>query len=300
MSSINIEDKVKSNGGSNMVRKLLAVGLIWLIFGINLAVAAENVVIKGSTTVLPVAQAALEAYMKAHPGVNISLSGGGSGDGIKALIDKSTDIATSSREIKDKEVALAREKGVNPVAHTIAIDALTPIVHPKNKVNGLTIDQLSQIYQGKITNWKEVGGDDLTIIVVSRDSSSGTFESWGHLVLNNAKVTPKAQLQASSGAVVQAVSKNRYAIGYVGIGYVNKAVKGLSVNGITASEKTALSKEYPIARPLYMYTNGQPTGEAANFIKFVLSPAGQKLVGKEGFIPVTGEVKEKPSRKGKK
>jgi len=283
-----------------MVRKLLAVGLIWLIFGTSLAVAAENLVIKGSTTVLPVAQAALEAYMKAHPGVNISLSGGGSGDGIKALIDKSTDIANSSREIKDKEITLAKEKGVNPVAHTIAIDALTPIVHPKNKVNGLTIDQLSQIYQGKITNWKEVGGDDLKIIVVSRDSSSGTFESWGHLVLNNAKVTPKAQLQASSGAVVQAVSKNRYAIGYVGIGYIDKAVKGLTVNGITASAKTALSKEYPIARPLYMYTNGQPTGEAANFIKFVLSPAGQKLVVKEGFIPITGEAKEKPSKKVKK
>jgi len=283
-----------------MVRKLLAVGLLWLIFGTNLAVAAQNVVIKGSTTVLPVAQAALEAYMKTHPGINISLSGGGSGDGIKALVDKSTDIANSSREIKDKEITLAKEKGVSPVAHTIAIDALTPIVHPKNKVNGLTIDQLSQIYQGKITNWKEVGGDNLQIIVVSRDSSSGTFESWGHLVLNNAKVTPKAQLQASSGAVVQAVSKNRYAIGYVGIGYIDKAVKGLTVNGIPASAKTALSKEYPIARPLYMYTNGQPEGVVADFIKFVLSPAGQKLVVKEGFIPIIGEAKEKPLKKGKR
>ena len=283
-----------------MVKKLLAVGMICLIFCVSQAVAAENVVIKGSTTVLPVAQAALEAYMKAHPGVNISLSGGGSGDGIKALIDKSTDIANSSREIKDKEITLAKEKGVNPVAHTIAIDALTPIVHPKNKVNGLTIDQLSQIYQGKITNWKEVGGDNLQIIIVSRDSSSGTFESWGHLVLNNAKVTPKAQLQASSGAVVQAVSKNRYAIGYVGIGYIDKAVKGLTVNGIPASAKTALSKEYPIARPLYMYTNGQPEGVVADFIKFVLSPAGQKLVVKEGFIPIIGEVKEKPLKKGKR
>ena len=274
--------------------------MICLIFCVSPAVAAENVVIKGSTTVLPIAQAVLEAYMRAHPGVNISLSGGGSGDGIKALIDKSTDIANSSREIKDKEITLARVKGVNPVAHTVAIDAIVPIVNPRNKVQGLTIDQLSQIYQGKITNWKDVGGDDLTIIVVSRDSSSGTFESWGHLVLNNAKVTPKAQLQASSGAVVQAVSKNRYAIGYVGIGYIDKAVKGLTVNGIQASAKTALSKEYPVARPLYMYTSGQPTGEAANFIKFVLSPAGQKLVVKEGFVPITGEAKEKTSKKVKK
>jgi phosphate transport system substrate-binding protein len=300
MSSINIEDKVKSNGGSNMVRKLLAVGMICLIFCASQAVAAEKIVIKGSTTVLPIAQAALEAYMKAHPGVNISLSGGGSGDGIKALIDKSTDIANSSREIKDKEITLAKEKGVSPVAHTVAIDAIVPIVNPRNKVQGLTIDQLSQIYQGKITNWKEVGGDDLTIIAVSRDSSSGTFESWGHLVLNNARVTAKAQLQASSGAVVQAVSKNRYAVGYIGLGYVNVSVKALSVNGITASAKTALSKEYPVARPLYMYTSGQPTGEAANFIKFVLSPAGQKLVVKEGFVPITGEAKEKTSKKVKK
>jgi len=274
--------------------------MMCLIMGTNLAIAAESIVIKGSTTVLPIAQAALEAYMKAHPGVNISLSGGGSGDGIKALIDRSTDIATSSREIKAKEVELAKSKGINPVAHAVAIDALTPIVHPKNRINGLTIDQLSQIYQGKIKNWNEVGGDNLQIIVVSRDSSSGTFESWGHLVLNNAKVTPKAQMQASSGAVVQAVSKNRYALAYVGIGYINKSVKALTVNGVQASAKTALSKEYPVARPLYMYTNGQPTGEAANFIKFVLSPAGQKLVAKEGFVPITDEVKGKPSKKGKK
>jgi len=264
------------------------------------AAFAESIVIKGSTTVLPIAQAALEAYMKAHPGVNVSLSGGGSGDGIKAMIDKSTDIATSSREIKAKEVELAKSKGVNPVAHAVAIDALTPIVHPKNRINGLTIDQLSQIYQGKIKNWKEVGGDDLQIVVVSRDSSSGTFESWGHLVLNNARVTPKAQLQASSGAVVQAVSKNRYAISYVGIGYLNKSVKPLTVNGVQASAKTALAGEYPIARPLYLYTNGHPTGEVSRFIKFVLSPAGQKIVARAGFVPVTGEVREKPSKKGKK
>jgi len=279
--------------------KQLLLGSLCLLFSAG-AAFAESIVIKGSTTVLPIAQAALEAYMKAHPGVNVSLSGGGSGDGIKAMIDKSTDIATSSREIKAKEVELAKSKGVNPVAHAVAIDALTPIVHPKNRINGLTIDQLSQIYQGKIKNWKEVGGDDLQIVVVSRDSSSGTFESWGHLVLNNARVTPKAQLQASSGAVVQAVSKNRYAISYVGIGYLNKSVKPLTVNGVQASAKTALAGEYPIARPLYLYTNGHPTGEVSRFIKFVLSPAGQKIVARAGFVPVTGEVMEKPSKKGKK
>jgi phosphate transport system substrate-binding protein len=283
-----------------MVKKILLLSMMCVILSFGSVAAAENVVIKGSTTVLPIAQAALEAYMKAHPGVNISLSGGGSGDGIKALIDKSTDIATSSREIKPKEIELAKNKGVAPVAYTVAIDALTPIVHPKNKVNGLTIDQLSQIYQGKIRNWQEVGGDNLQIVVVSRDSSSGTFESWGHLVLSNAKVTPRAQLQASNGAVVQAISKNRYAIGYIGIGYLNKSVKPLAVNGVHASAKTALAKEYPIARPLYMYTNGQPTGEVAKFVNFVVSPEGQKLVTKAGFVPISAEEKRKPLKKGRK
>jgi phosphate transport system substrate-binding protein len=266
--------------------KTIILAMAMFLAGQLPVMAAGTVVIKGSTTVLPIAQAASEAYMKAHPGINISLSGGGSGDGIKALIDKSTDIANSSRDMKKEEIELAKTKGVNPTEHIVAIDAIVPIVNPKNKVKGLSIDQLSQIYQGKITNWKEVGGDDLAIVVVSRDSSSGTFESWGHLILSGSKVTPRAQMQASNGAVVQAVSKNRYAIGYIGIGYLNKSIKGLTVNGVTASAKTALDKSYPVARPLFMYTNGKPAGETANFIKFLLGPAGQKIVQKEGFVPL--------------
>jgi phosphate transport system substrate-binding protein len=250
------------------------------------AAFAENIVIKGSTTVLPIGQVTLEAYMKANPGANISLSGGGSGEGIKALIDKSTDIANSSREIKKAELELAKSKGVQPMETVVAIDAIVPIVNPRNKVKDLTVDQLSQIYQGKITNWKEVGGENLEIVVISRDSSSGTFEAWGELVLKGAKVSPRAQMQASSGAIVQAVSKNRYALGYIGLGYIDKSVKVLTVNGVQASDKTALSKEYPVSRFLYMYTNGEPKGETAKYIQFVLSPAGQALVKKEGFVPL--------------
>jgi phosphate transport system substrate-binding protein len=269
---------------------LLALG--FLLAGAGAAVA-ETVVIKGSTTVLPIVQAALEAYMKANPGAKISLSGGGSGEGIKALIDGSTDIANSSREIKSAEVELAKSKGVEPKEIAVAIDAIVPIVNPKNRVKDLTIDQLSQIYQGKITNWKEVGGEDLQIVVISRDSSSGTFEAWAEMVLNKAKVTPKAQLQASNGAIVQAISKNKYAIGYIGFGYINKTVKPLTVNGVAASAKTALSKEFPVSRHLYMYTNGEPKGETAKFIKFVLSAEGQKLVAKEGFVPLPADKKGK-------
>jgi phosphate transport system substrate-binding protein len=276
--------------------KQLVLAALCLIIGTGTALA-ENIVIKGSTTVLPIAQVTLEAYMKANPGVNISLSGGGSGEGVKALIDKSTDIANSSREIKDNEIKLAKSKGVNPVETIVAIDAIVPIVNPKNKVMNLSVDQLSQIYQGKITNWKEVGGDNLQIVVISRDSSSGTFEAWAEMVLHKAKVTPRAQMQASNGAIVQAVSKNKYAIGYIGLGYINKAVKPLTVNGVQGTAKTAISKEYPVARPLYMYTNGQPAGEPAKFIKFILSPAGQKLVAKAGFVPLAGSKIK--SKKGK-
>ena len=279
----------------NVIKKS-ALGLVMLCLMAGTALAADSVVIKGSTTVLPVAQGTLEAFMKANPDVQMSLSGGGSGEGIKALIDKTTDIATSSREIKDKEVELAKSKGVNPVAHVVAFDAIIPVVHPKNKVSNLTIDQLSQIYQGNITNWKEVGGDDLKIVVISRDSSSGTFESWDHFVMKKAKVTPRAQMLASNGALVTAVSKNRYAIAYLGIGYVNKSVKPLQVKGVTASIQTAMSKEYPFSRELYMYTNGEPQGQTAKYISFVKSADGQKIVAKEGFVPLS-DVKKTGKRK---
>ena len=259
--------------------------------------AGSSIVIKGSTTVLPIAQGTLEAFMKKHPEVQISLSGGGSGEGIKALIDKTTDIATSSREIKKEEIELAKTKNVNPVANVVANDAIVPVVNPKNKVKNLSVDQLSQIYQGKITNWKEVGGEDLKIVVISRDSSSGTFESWDHFVMKKAKVAPQAQMLASNGAIVTAVAKNRYAISYLGIGYVNKSVKPLQVNGITASIATALSKEYPFSRELYMYTDGDATGDVAKYIAFVKSAEGQKIVVKEGFVPLVDSKKTGKSNK---
>ncbi len=260
--------------------------MVLVLFTASLSMAADSIVIKGSTTVLPISQAALEAYMKTNKGVQISLSGGGSGEGIKALIDKTCDIGNSSRSIKKEEIALATAKGVKPLAHVVAYDALIPIVHPQNKVKGLSTDQLSLIYQGKITNWKEVGGDDLKIVVISRDSSSGTFESWDHFVMKKNKVTPRAQMLASNGAVVTAVAKNRYAISYAGMGYLNKNVKALEVNGVAASAATALSKQYPYSRELYMYTDGEPQGEVAKFIAFLKSAEGQKIVQKEGFVPI--------------
>lgn len=267
--------------------RILTVGLAcaFLLTG-TAAIAKETIVVNGSTTVLPIGQATAEAYMKKNPGVNLSISGGGSGNGIKALVDKTTQIAMSSRQMKKEEIELAKSKGINPVEHTVAIDALTPIVHPSNPVKDLSIEQLSLIYQGKIRNWKEVGGKDMQIVIISRDTSSGTYESWQEKILHKEKVSPKAQLQASSGAVVQAVSKNRYTIGYIGIGYLNKSVKAVTVNGVVANDTNALKGTYPIARPLYMYTDGEPKGAAADYLKFVKGKEGQQIVKKEGFVPI--------------
>jgi len=250
-------------------------------------VLAGSLVIKGSTTVLPIAQKVAEVYMQQNPDVKISISGGGSGNGIKALIDGSTDIADSSRFIKDKEVKLAVEKGQYPVPFAVAYDCIVPVVHPSNSVGNLTMEQLKAVYKGEIKNWKDMDGPDSPIVVISRDTSSGTYEVWHNKVMKKERVFPGALLQASNGAIVQAVSKNKNAMGYIGLGYMDESVKPLTVNGIKGSEETTLNGTYPISRPLFMFTNGWPTGDTLNFINFVLHPEkGQKYVGEAGFVPL--------------
>jgi len=266
-----------------MIRQFVSLAILGLMLASSI-VSAEELVINGSTTVLPIAQKAAEVFMKEHQGVSISVSGTGSGDGIKALIDGTTDIANASRFIKDSEVTQAIENGVFPVAHRVALDSIVPVVHPKNPVKDLTMEQLKGIYTGGITNWKEVGGDDKEIVVISRDTSSGTYEVWHTLVLEKERVTAKASLLASNGAVVMAVSKNAYAMGYIGLGYVNKEVKVVKVGGITPTADTTRSGEYPIARPLFMFTEGWPKGVILDFINFIVSPAGQKLVEEAKYV----------------
>ncbi len=248
---------------------------------------AGSLQINGSTTVLPIAQKVAEAYMKEHPDVSISVSGGGSGEGIKAIIDGTTNVANSSRFIKDEEVKLAVEKGSYPVPFAIAYDCIVPVVSPDNTVSDLSLDQLKSIYKGEVKNWKELGGPDRPIVVISRDTSSGTYEVWEEKVMKKERVFPGALLQASSGAVSQAISKNKNAIGYLGIGYVDKNVKALSVNGIVGNEETTLNGKYPISRPLFMFTRGWPSGDTLNFINYVMNPQqGQKLVKEAGFVPL--------------
>ena len=270
------------------MKRLLTFSLL-LLAGLSVSgmAHAADISINGSTTVLPVMQKVSEQYMAEYPDAKLALSGGGSGNGIKALIDGLTDVAMSSREIKESEVEQARAKGVNPVQISIAVDAIVPVVHPDNKVAGLSSDELRGIFMGTITNWKEVGGDDARIVVISRDTSSGTYETWESMIMKGERVAPSALLQASNGAVVQAVAKNRNAIGYIGIGYLDSSTKGLQVNGKTATPATALSKEWPLSRELYVYVNGEPSGEIKRLIDYVLDPQkGQKAVAEVGFVPL--------------
>ena len=252
------------------------------------AMAAEHeIVINGSTTVLPVMQKIAEAFMGANPDINLAISGGGSGNGIKALNEGLCQIAMSSRDIKASEREEAASKNVKPYRITIAMDALVPVVHPDNPVNVLTVEQLREIYMGKITNWKELGGEDDKIVVISRDTSSGTYETWEETIMKKEKVAPQALLQASNGAVVQTVSRNKKAIGYIGFGYLNDSLKKVDVNGMTASAQTALDGTWPITRELYLFTNRKPEGSVQKLIDFTLDPQkGQKYVLETGYIPL--------------
>jgi len=253
-----------------------------------LASASQTeIIINGSTTVLPVMQRAGEAFMAANPDVTLAISGGGSGNGIKALNEGLCHVAMSSRDIRAGEVEQGKARGVNAVKIPVAIDALVPIVHPNNPVQNLTKEQLRDIYAGRITNWKAVGGRDENIVVVTRDTASGTFETWQDVIMGKENVFPRALLQASSGSVVQAVTGNPRALGYVGFGYLNDRIKKLNVNGIEATPASAVSGQWPIARELYVFTNGKPEGAIKRLMDFILDPQkGQKAVAEIGFIPL--------------
>jgi len=244
----------------------------------------KKVIIEGSTTVLPIAQAAAETFMRQNPETDIVVRGGGSGVGIASLIDKTCDIADSSRAIKDSELDKAVTNGVDPRAHVIAMDGIVLIVNPANSLNALSKKQIKDIYTGSISNWKELGGNDEKIVVVSRDSSSGTFEAFGTLVLGGAKVRPEALLQASNQAVASVIARTQGAIGYVGLGYISSEVKALQVDGVMPSKETVLTDKYPVSRPLYMYTNGAANGTTKDFIDFIMSKEGQKIVDEQGYV----------------
>ena len=257
------------------------------------AFAAQQVIINGSTTVLPVVQKAGEAFMASHPGTELSISGGGSGNGIKALIEKQCDVAMSSRDIKDKEKDAAAKNGITPLRTAIAIDAIVPVVHPANKVGALTLAQLRDIYTGKVTNWKDLGGEDAQIVAISRDTSSGTFESWEELVMNKERVSPRALMQASNGSVVQTISKNKNAIGYVSLASVDeeKGIKAVKVDGTEATEENVANGTYTVQRPfVQIYKKGSTDPLIKAWFEFLASDEGQKIIADKGLVPQEIEV----------
>jgi phosphate transport system substrate-binding protein len=267
---------------------VLLVSLL-LLFNVSPLQAQEKIVIDGSTTVGPIAKAFAEYYMGMNKDVNITVSESGSGNGAKSLINSVCDIGDMSRFMKDDEFKAAVEKGVFPTFHVVALDGLPILVHPGNPVSSLTIEQVRDIYMGKITNWKEVGGPDKKIVMISRDTNSGTYETFEEKVMNKEKIAESAEYVGSNGAVRARVQSTPAAIGYAGLGFVDNTVKALTINGVYPSKKTVISGKYPIARPLYMVTNGYPAmgSHVYQFITIYLSPKGQEIVERIGFVPVT-------------
>lgn len=278
-----------------------------LLFSSSIAFAASNVIqMKGSDTMVNLGQAWAEEFMHRHPEISIAVTGGGSGTGIAALINGTTSIAQSSRDMKPEEKAgVLKSTGKEVKEFLVGIDALSLIVHPANPVSELSIGQLSDIFTGRVKNWKELGGLDEPILILSRERNSGTHVYFlEHIVRRGNAKGPEefaatALMMPSSQAIVQEVARSRSAIGYVGLGYVTKELKPIAVKkkadipGVLPSLETAQSGTYPVSRPLFIYTAGEPQGEVKEYIDFVLSPKGQEIVRQMDFVPLKEKEAER-------
>lgn len=275
-------------GKSRIAVGLLVAGIVLAASSTGTALAEDKIVIDGSTTVGPIAKAFAEYYMANKGGVNILVSESGSGNGAKSLINGTCDVADMSRFMKDKEFKAAVDKGVLPVAHVVAMDGIAVVVHPSNPVNNLTVEQVRDIYAGRLTNWKQLNGPDMKIVMISRDTNSGTYETFEKLVMSKERIAEGAEYVGSNGQARQRVMSTPAAVGYVGLGFV-KGVKALAINGIKPSRATVATGLYPVARPLYMFTNGYPKlgSHLHAFVTLHLSPKGQEIVESKGFVPVT-------------
>ncbi len=279
------------------MKVLKVVGLV--LAGMSFAgiASAAMIQVKGSDTIINLAQKEAEVFMQQNPGAKISVTGGGSGTGIAALINKRCDIADASRAISAKEVDMAVANGVNPSRIVIAYDAVTIVVNSGNPIKELTKDQVGAIYRGKITNWSEVGGSNMPINLYGRQSNSGTYSFMQEMVLKG-DYSPKMNAMNGNSQIVEAVKADPSAIGYIGIGYAKEATgvtlleikmtkDGIAVN--PTDKASVMSGKYPIARPLYQYVSGTPSGMVKEFIQFELSPEGQKIVEEQGFYEIPKE-----------
>ena len=260
------------------------VALMWMA-GMAMAGDVNQIVVDGSTTVGPIAKAFAEYYMGKHPKVNISVSESGSGNGAKSLVNAACDVATMSRPMKNSEKKAAQDAGVLPIEHVVAMDGIALVVHNSNPVADLTLEQIRDIFTGKIRRWSELGGPDQPIVAISRETNSGTYECFEVLVMNQEKMDAKVEYVGSNGAIRQRVMSTPGAIGYVGLAFM-EGVKAVTVNGIEASPETVIAKEYPIARPLFMYTNGRTKegSPLADFIGLADTAEGKQIIQDVGFV----------------
>ncbi|MCJ7584489.1 MAG: phosphate ABC transporter substrate-binding protein [Anaerolineales bacterium] len=291
------------------MRRLLVFIVLWTFFLPSCGPAASQstsptqasayIENKGSDTIVNLALAWAERYQSEHPDVRISVTGGGSGTGIAALLNGTVDIANASRQIKPEEMQAAQANGIRPVEHTIARDAIAVIVNPENPVGQLTLQQISDIYSGKISNWQEVGGEDRPIVRLSRETNSGTHVYFLETVLrlgdknNKTLFSTDTLLLPSSEGIINEVRQNPNAIGYDGLGYVPDDLKMIAIarqSGdpyVLPSIATVYDNSYPIARDLYMYTAGEPTGAAAAYLDWIMhSDEAQAIVAELGFVPI--------------
>ena len=264
----------------------------------SFAKQSTSIQVKGSDTMVNLVQAWAEKFMEKEPGAFIAVTGGGSGTGLAALINGTCDIASSSREIKAQERELALKKGVNPAEYKVALDGLAVVVHPENPVSELTMDQLADIFTGKIKNWNEIGGPDLKIVVLSREVNSGTHVYFKEHVLQKgdtkspAEFSPDALLLSSSQAIADEVKQNKGTIGYYGMGYISKDQKAIAIKktveapAIPPTVDHVISGDYPISRPLYIYVNGDAKPDVKKFMDYILSPEGQAIVSEMDFVPI--------------
>jgi len=260
------------------------------------AEAATGIQVKGSDTLLQLGQRCAEVYQQSQPEVQIAVTGGGSGTGIAALIDGNCDIANASRQMKDEETKTAQEAGVNPRQYVVAYDGIAVIVNKQNRLEQLTMPQLSDIFAGRMKSWKEVGGEDAEIVLLIRDTASGTHVYFKEAVVNQGsklglEYAAEALPQVSNQAIHDVVMQNAQAIGYIGLGYLDDAVKAVKVVGEEGGEAVAPSiasvkdGSYPISRALYNYTNGEPSGHVRDYLSWCLGNEGQTIVEEIGFVP---------------
>lgn len=275
-----------------MVRNMVVAVSVMAVLSLGTvawAQEAKMLQIEGSTTVGPIADQFAEAFKKLHPELTLTVKKTGSGDGAAALIDGRCQIATMSRFMKPEEFKKAADKGVMPVAHAIAMDGVCVVVHPSNPVNNLTLKEAQGIFGGKITNWKELGGPDLPIVVISRDTSSGTYETFNHIVMGKEKMAEKVEYVNSNPQAHSRVATTEGAVSYVGIGFLDDKIKALKINNVMPTKATILSGKYAISRPLFLFTNGYPALGSPEYLycTFYLSEKGQEIIEAKGFVPVT-------------